>query len=110
MFQHTLILSTSKVHIPEAINIDFIIHLVNRGLTAIDYFGYEIDNQADYVEEDMKLASAGISYFEFNFDTEESIDYGSLDTEQIYNLLFDIIEKSANIEMRTDEKDIIIYL
>lgn len=110
MSNHTLILSTAKVSISQSLSIDFITHLINRGLTAIDYFGVEIDNQEDFIDDDMKLASAEISYFTFNFDTEESINYESLNSEDVFQLLNEVIEKSANIDMRADEKDITVNL
>lgn len=52
MANHTLILSTAKVAIPEGVTIDFIKSLINRGLTGIEYFGPEIDNQEDFIELD----------------------------------------------------------
>ncbi|EJG02270.1 hypothetical protein [Flavobacterium sp. F52] len=110
MKSHTIILSTAKVAIPHQLSIDFITSLINRGLTAIDYFGVEIDNPECYVEEDMKALSETITYFEFFFDTEESIDYDSLNENEVDQLLLDQIKKSANIEIKADEKDIIIYL
>ncbi|WP_166921977.1 hypothetical protein [Flavobacterium poyangense] len=78
MQYNTLILSTSKVIIPKVLTIDFVTRLINRGLTAIDYFGIEIDNPEDYIEKDMKEVSKSISYFEFQFETSDNIDYDSL--------------------------------
>lgn len=110
MNSHTLILSTAKVTIPDGVTIDFVTKLINRGLTAIDYFGAEIDNQPDYLDEEMKVLSETISYFHFNFDTEEAIDYDSLSEIEVDNMLMDTIKKSANIELQSDHKDITVYL
>lgn len=110
MIAHTLILSTAKVTIPENLSIDFITSFINRGLTGIEYFGPEIDNQEDFVEPDMKLASEEISYFEFFFDTEDPIEYDLLSETDVDGFVLDLIKKSANIDLRADEKDVTLYL
>ena len=110
MKQHTLILSTAKVKIPDVITVDQVTSLINRGLTGIEYFGVEIDNQADYIDDDMRAASEEITYIEFYFETEEPIDYDSLSMEEVNVLILDIIKKSAKIEIRADEKDVTLYL
>lgn len=110
MNKHTLILSTAKVHIPDNVTIDFITSLMNTGVAMVEYFGPEIDNPECFVDEDMKAVSETISYFEFFFDTEEPIKYDDLNEEQIDHLLLEQIKKSAHIEMKADEKDVIIYL
>ena len=61
MIDHTLILSTTKVAIPEGVTIDFITNLLNRGLTGIEYFGPELDNPECYIDEDMTAAAAEIT-------------------------------------------------
>lgn len=110
MNNHTLILSTAKVTIPVDLKIDFVTSLINRGLTGIEYFGPEIDNPEDFIEPDMKLAIEEISYFEFFFDTEDPIEYDLLSETDVDGFVLDLIKKSANINLRADEKDIIIYL
>lgn len=110
MNSHTLILSTAKVTIPDVITIDMVTSLINRGLTGIEYFGIEIDNQADYIDDDMKAASEEITYIECFFDTEETIDYDSLTVVETNALILDIIKKSAHVEIRADDKDIELYL
>lgn len=110
MEHHSLILSTAKLPIPEVVTIDFVTNLLNRGLTGIEYFGCEIDNPECYISDDMKLASEGITYVDFHFDTADSIDYESLSEKEVDDLILDIIKKSANIEVRADGKDITVYL
>lgn len=110
MANHTLILSTAKVTIPANLRIDFITSLINRGLTGVEYFGPEIDNQEDFIEPDMKLASEEISYFEFFFDTQETIEYDLLSEIDVDGLVLDLIKKSTNVGLRTEGKDIVIYL
>lgn len=110
MESHTLILSTVKTAIPVGVTIDFVTNLLNRGLTLIEYFGPELDNPECYVDEDMAAASAKINYFEFYFETEEPIDYNSLNEVQVDQLIYDEIKKSTHLELRADSKDVTIYL
>ena len=110
MENHTLILSTAKIVIPEGITINFVTNLLNRGLTGIEYFGPELDNPECYIDEDMKAAAAEITYLEFHFETPEPIEYDSLNEVQVDQLIYDEIKKSAGIDLRADEKDITVYL
>ena len=110
MESHTLILSTAKIAIPENVTLEFVTSLINRGLTGIEYFGPEIDNQEDCIEPDMKLASEEITYFDFNFDSDEPIEYDQLSETDVDGFILDLIKKSTNIEMRADAKDITINL
>lgn len=110
MNSHTLILSTAKLPIPEDISIYFVTKLLHRGLTLVEYFGIELDNPLDFLDDDMKAASEEITYIDFNFDTPESIDYDSLTIEEIEHLIDDIIKNSKSIEIRADEKDVTLYL
>jgi hypothetical protein len=110
MKTHTLVLSTAKLPIPEAVTIDFVAKLLNRGLTGIEYFGVEIDNPECYISDDMKLASERITYIDFHFDSADSIYYESLSETEVDDLILDLIKKSANIEVRADYKDITVYL
>lgn len=110
MQNHTLILSTAKLPIPEGVTIDFVTNLLNRGLTGIEYFGVELDNPECYIDEDMEAASSEITYFEFHFETQDPIDYNSLNEVEVDQLIYDLIKKSAHVELRADEKDITLYL
>lgn len=110
MKNHTLILSTAKVTIPDVIKIDQVTNLINRGLTGIEYFGTELDNAADYIDVDMKAAAEQITFIEFYFDTEESINYEALSIEEVNEMILDVINNSAKINIGADEKDITLYL
>jgi hypothetical protein len=110
MMDHTLILSTAKVVIPEGVTIDFITNILNRGLTGIEYFGLELDNPECYIDEDMTAVASEITYFEFHFETPEPIDYDSLNEVEVDQLIYNEIKKSTRIELRADGKDITVYL
>lgn len=110
MESHTLILSTTKTTIPTDIKIDFVTNLINRGLALTEYFGVEIDNQADYVSQDMQKVSTDITYIEIYFDTEKEINYEALREDEVDELILNIISHSDKLEMRTNGKDVVVYL
>lgn len=110
MKEHALILSTAKIIIPDAPTIEFVTGLVNRGLTLIEYFGVELDNPCDFVEVDMAAVSAGITYIEFFFETEDSIDYDSFDELQAEKLILEVIGKTSRYGITCDEKDIFVHI
>jgi hypothetical protein len=110
MQHHTLILSTPKLHFPEKITITYVTNLLHRGLLLIEYFGIEIDNQPDYIDQDMEEASHKFTYIDFHFDTEESIDYDSLSITDVEHLIDNIIKQSDTIDLRVNEKDIVVNL
>lgn len=110
MQNHTLILSTAKLHVPEEFPITYITNLLHQGLLGIEYFGIEIDNQPDYIDADLEEASHKISYIDFHFGTEETIDYDSLSVIEVEKLIDDIIKKAGRVDLRSDGKDITVYL
>lgn len=110
MEKHTLILSTTKVRIPESITIDFVTNLINRGLAMTEYFGRKIVSEADFIANDMKAASEEITYIEIFFDTPEPIDYDSFSETDIDEFILDLIAKSKVNKLRNDGKDIILDL
>jgi hypothetical protein len=75
----------------------------------VDYFGIEIDNEADYMDAEMKSVSDNTSYFNFYFDTEDDIEYRSLSKIEVGELISRLFKKSLQIEVRTDNKDVTIY-
>lgn len=110
MIPHTLILSKAKVEFPKLITIDFVANLINHGLTEIEYFGIELDNQEDFVDDDIKMTRAENTYIEFYFDTEESIDYDLLTLTEVERFIDNIIKKADKIDLRVNKKDITVYL
>lgn len=50
---HTIILEAPKIEIPDEGFWIFLKALINRNMTTIEYFGVIIDNQADYIDEEM---------------------------------------------------------
>ena len=107
---HTIILETPRKEIPNEDLWVFVKALINRNLTVVEYFGVIIDNQADYIDEEMQQKIDSTTIIEINFGSEEAIDYGSHDTDEVLNLILHHFEHSENKEISADEKDITINL
>ncbi|MBS7253289.1 hypothetical protein [Flavobacterium branchiicola] len=109
MEAHTLVLSTAKLILPEVATVDFVAGLISRGLTQVEYFGVEIDNHCDIVSDDMEAVSREICYIDIHFDSEQGIAYDSLSETEVERMALDLLQE-CRAEIRTDSKDITIYL
>jgi hypothetical protein len=109
MEAHTLVLSATKITIPDVPTIDFVTSLINRGLTQVEYFGIEIDNHCEIISDDMEAVSNEITYIDIHFDTELTIAYDSLNETEVDQLAITMLQ-DCNPEIRADLKDITIYL
>lgn len=109
MEANTMVLSTAKVAIPQVTTVEFVTGLINRGLTQVEYFGVEIDNHCDIVSDDMQKLSSEITYIDIHFDSEKGIDYDSLNETEVDNIALNMLQE-CRAEIRTDSKDITIYL
>ncbi|MCK8143186.1 hypothetical protein MW871_14950 [Flavobacterium sp. I-SCBP12n] len=110
MQTHTLIFSVPKLQIPEVLTIEFVINIIKNDLASIDYFGFEIDNQADYTDFEQQEVNDKNTYIDFNFSTPNVVEYKALSKTEIDTLILEIIENSESIELRADHKDVTIYL
>jgi hypothetical protein len=109
---HTIILTTSRFEIPSNTNvIEILNNLIHNNLLNIDYFGGELDNQADYLDEEMTNKIATTSFITLHFDqnTSDDIDYNS-DEETILNLMASTLMENQIKEVLVDEKDIEIFI
>lgn len=109
MIQHTLILTTPLIEIPATNILDFAKDLIASNLTNIDYFGIELDNGADYVDEEMQNKFANSTYLTFHF-TDIEINYLSLNEDNVINLLFNLLNNNEIGQIIVDEKDIEVYI
>lgn len=109
MIQHTLILSTPKVEIPSTEILEFSKNLIGANLTIIDYFGPELDNGLDYIEDEMQNTIDNSTYLTFHFKQPE-INYLILNNDEIINLLFNLLNNNEIGQVNADEKDIEIYI
>lgn len=109
---HTLILSTPRIGIPENPNvIEMLNDMVHNNLCNIEYFGGELDNQADYVDESEQLKINSTTYLTIHFDLESSntIDYNSSE-DIVLNKMLTVLMENQIREVLVDEKDIEIYI
>lgn len=109
---HTLILSTPKLDLPFNPNVvELINSLVHNNLCNIEYFGGELDNQADYVDESeqARIDSTTFITLHFNQNTTDEVDY-NLNEESVLNLILNVISENQIREMIVDDKDVEIYI
>lgn len=109
---HTLILSTPRIEMPDNPNvIEMVNEMVHNNLCNIEYFGGELDNQADYVDESEQLKINSTTYLTIHFDLESSntLDYNSSE-ESVLNKMLTILMENQIREVLIDEKDMEIYI
>ncbi|WP_211356613.1 hypothetical protein [Flavobacterium daemonense] len=109
MYDHTLILTTTKTATND-LSLDFVTHLINTGDAMVEYFGVEIDNQADFIDDDMREVSREITYIEIFFDTPDPIDYDAMTEIEIDDFILKLLANSTIYDMTTDGKDVILNL
>lgn len=109
---HTIILTTPRFEIPSNLNvIELLNELIHSNLVNIDYFGSELDNPVDYVDDEMKEEMETTSYLTLHFDqnASDNIDY-DIDEDSALNLVISLIMERQIKEVIVDEKDIDIYI
>ena len=109
---HTLILSTPRITIPENPNVIVMLNeLVHNNLCNIEYFGGELDNQLDYVDENeqIKINSSTYITLYFDLDISNTVDYNS-NEEIILNQMLTLLMETQIREVLVDDKDIEIYI
>lgn len=109
MIQHTLILATPKVEIPSVEILEFAKNLIAANMSTIDYFGVELDNSYDYIDEEMQNTIDNSTYLTFHF-THPEINYVILNEDEILNLLFNLLNKNEIGQVIAYEKDIEVYI
>jgi len=108
----TLILSTPRFVITSNPNIiEIINNLIHNNLVNIDYFGSELDNQADYIDEEMALKMATSTYITFHFEQNliNEVDYDG-DEELTLNIILSVIMENQIREVLVDENEIEVYI
>ena len=109
---HTIILATDRISIPEKEKIKNLVSvLINKNLCNVEYFGGELDNQADYIDEteQKRIDSTTFLTFHFDTDTNEIIDY-SQNKDSILNKVLFILRENKIRDVISDGKDIDVYI
>lgn len=109
MIQHTIILTVPLVEIPETNVLEFTKELIAANLVNIDYFGVELDNGDDYIDEEMQTTIDNSTYITFHFSDTE-INYIIYNEDQVINLLFNKLNNNEIGQIIVDEKDIEVYI
>lgn len=109
---HTLVLSTPRFDIQSKPNVIEIANsLIHSKLVNVDYFGIELDNQADYIDEEMALKMSTSTFITFHFDENiaSQVDY-DCDEEVILNLILSILMENQIREVLVYENEIDVYI
>lgn len=110
MEHHTVILETSNKEIPKGQIVPFVLDLISKDQFLVDYFGCELDHQADYIDEEMQHKIDTKTVITINFETEEPIDYDSLTSFEASALISHNLKHPSDIEIIVEDNDITIHL
>lgn len=109
MENHLVILATPKRKITE-IGLKILLEtLITKKLTKLEYFGVPVDNQADYIDDEMQKKINSTSYIEIHFESEYGIDYEDFNYNDVSDLVLQHLNQSKNLEVVADGKDVTIY-
>jgi hypothetical protein len=109
---HTIILTTPRLEIPENPNVIQLVNdMIHNNLCNIDYFGSELDNHQDYIDDEMASKLEATSFIKLHFDNShyEILDYDFTD-ENACNLFLEILMENEIKQVIVDDKDIEIYI
>lgn len=107
---HTITLLTPKRILGESGFLKLTTQLISNKLVEIDYFGIELDNQADYVDAEMQDKIDNNTIINIYFEGDQ-IDYNSFSPDEILNLASKILkEPKEGSRVEADNKDIDIYV
>lgn len=111
MITYTAILEFLTFDLNTAINKERLLYLIANNPFRIEYFGGELDNQADYIDEETEKELMKYSYFTFHFDlpAEKVVDF-DLKNEEMVVILSEVISKNELKDVRNDGKDATIYI
>ena len=104
MNSYNLIVKCDKCSMPEH---DMLEEFVKNLFvdSEIDYFGDEIDNQMDFIDEHVKYLLDSKTYLTFRFSHMDK-----LDRQKAYEYVKDRLDQAESFEVRVDDKDIEVIL
>lgn len=97
------------MEIPSVKILEFAKDLIAANIPTIDYFGVELDNDHDYIDDEMQNTIDNSTYLTFHF-THSEINYVILNDDEIMNLLFTLLNSNEIGQVTADEKDIEFYI
>lgn len=108
----SIVLTTHRIDLPENPNVfELVNNLLHNNLCNIDYFGSLLDNQADFIDEAMSEKMTSTTFITIHFDINQEIELDDYCSEEEINGLFLKVMMEYEInEIRSDEKDITIYV
>lgn len=108
---YTAILKFKNFDTLTAITKDRLLYLINNNPFEIDYFGGELDNQADYMDDEMKADFNNHSFYTFYFDMASDVEPNfEADNNQIIEIITKAINENELQDVRNDGKDVDVYL
>ncbi|WP_289659480.1 hypothetical protein [Flavobacterium panacagri] len=110
MTHYTIVLETPKITIPESKIVEFVIHLLINDRLRIDYFGFEIDNPADYSNEEMERKENETSFVNINFESDHEIDLDNMSEKEKNIFINELLTVNEKISVQSDQKDITLSI
>ncbi|RAK21599.1 hypothetical protein B0I03_10531 [Flavobacterium aquaticum] len=108
---YTVILKFNNFDTLTAITKERLIYLINNNPFEIEYFGGELDNQADYMDEEMEQDFNNHSFHTFHFDLESSDEPNfEADNQEVIEILTKAINENEIKDVRNDGKDVEVFL
>ncbi|MCC9016943.1 hypothetical protein [Flavobacterium lipolyticum] len=110
MMNNTIILETYRKEIPIEPSVDFVVNLIVKDRPIIEYFGIELDNEADYVSREMLQKISLTTIITINFESRDEINYNTYTPDEVYDLIckYFSFTMESKIKIDSDGKDITI--
>lgn len=108
---YTIILEFDLMDFTNSYSKNMLIDLIKKEEFKIDYIGGELDNPADYIDEEMQTKIDNHSYitFHFDLDSNEVLNLNS-NNQEITELLIKQINQYELKEVRNYDKDLDVYI
>lgn len=107
---YTLIIKMDRTPIPSEGSLRlFISEKLKSATIKVDYYGFEIDNEFDYLDEDLKNTLGASNFITFHLECENAPEIRSSSKEivEFVSRLFE--ERNSEIRVDQHQKDIEIY-
>lgn len=108
---YTAILKFKSFDTLKEITKESLLHLINNDSFEIDYFGGELDNQADYIDAEMENDIKNHSFLTFYFDMALTKEPNfEADNNQVIKIISEAINEYNLQDVRNFGKDVDVYL